>query len=177
MLVRKRSTRSARPSSERLLLTVLFTDLVASTEHAHELGDARWGELLAQHNTVVRKQIELFKGREVKTIGDGFLVTFDAPTRAVRCALAIRTAVAGLGLEIRCGVHTGECDLVGGDIAGLTVNLASRVQSVAQRGEVLLTRTTRDLVVEAVPYIVDRGEFTLKGVPGTWQLFAVEPGH
>ncbi|MBA2325147.1 MAG: hypothetical protein H0V95_00690, partial [Actinobacteria bacterium] len=122
-LLLERTARPAQRATDRRLLSVLFTDVVGSTERARQLGDARWRELLDEHNALVRRQLELHKGREVKTTGDGFLATFDSPTRAVECARAIRDAMRGLGLEIRAGIHTGDCELVGGDVAGLAVHV------------------------------------------------------
>ena len=162
-----------RSPSNRMLLTVLFTDLVGSTERAGAEGDAKWRALLEDHHTIVRRQIELHTGREVKTTGDGFLVTFDSPSRAVQCARDIKTGLAKFGLEIRAGVHTGECELIGADVAGLAVHVASRVQSTAEPGEILVSNTVRDLAVGSGLDFIDRGGHDLKGVSGTWQLFAV----
>jgi class 3 adenylate cyclase len=155
-------------------LTVLFTDLVGSTQRAEQLGDSRWGGLLDEHNAVIRRQLELHKGREVKMTGDGFLATFDSPTRAVQCARAIQDAVERLGLEIRAGIHTGECEAVGGDVAGIAVHVASRVQSAAQPGEILVSSTVRDLIAGSGLRLDDRGIHELKGLDGKWTLFAVE---
>ena len=171
--LRERRTRRRGPSN-RVLLTVLFTDLVGSTERAGAEGDASWRNLLEDHNAVVRRQIETHNGREVKTTGDGFLATFDSPSRAVQCARAIKVGVAKLGLEIRAGVHTGECELIGADVAGLAVHVASRVQSSADPGEILVSSTVRDLAAGSGLDFVDRGTRELKGVPGSWQLFAVD---
>src|SRR5437588_13059792 len=124
----------------------MFADIVGSTEAAARLGDARWTELLDDHHTVVRKQLDLFKGREVKTTGDGFLATFDSPGKAVQCARAIRDGVRRLGLEIRAGLHTGECEVSGADVAGIAVHLAARVQALAAPGEILVSATVHDLV-------------------------------
>jgi class 3 adenylate cyclase len=165
---------SRKPASQRVLATVLFTDIVGSTRRAEEVGDARWHELLAEHHALVRRQLELFKGREVKTTGDGFLATFDSPTRAVQCARAIRDAVRRLGLEIRAGIHTGECEMAGGDVAGVAVHVASRVQSAANAGEVLVSGVVRDLVSGSGLRTTDRGVHQLKGLEGQWPLFAVE---
>lgn len=168
----RRSRQNARPSN-RKLLTVLFTDVVGSTERAREVGDERWRELLDEHHAVVRRQIEIHLGREVKTTGDGFLATFDSPSRAVRCAMAIRDGVRRVGLEMRGGVHTGECEIVGADVAGLAVHVASRVQSAAEPGEILVSSTVRDLVAGSGLELVDRGLHELKGLDGTWALMAV----
>jgi class 3 adenylate cyclase len=170
--LRERRTRRRSPSN-RVLLTVLFTDLVGSTERAGAEGDANWRDMLEDHHTIVRRQIELHTGREVKTTGDGFLATFDSPSRAVQCARAIKTGLAKLGLEIRAGVHTGECELIGADVAGLAVHVASRVQSTASPGEILVSNTVRDLAVGSGLDFVDRGAHELKGLSGTWELFAV----
>ena len=172
LILERRARPSARPS-ERLLLTVLFTDVVGSTERAQQLGDARWRELLDEHHRLVRLQLEQHKGREVKSTGDGFLATFDSPTRAVNCAKSIARAVSSLGLQIRAGVHTGECDVGGGDIAGLAVHVASRIESAAAPGELLTSSTTRELLAGSGIEFTDRGEHELKGVPGTWRLFAI----
>ena len=174
VLLVDRRTRAPKSLTDRLLLTVLFTDVVGSTERARQLGDTRWRELLDDHHAVVRRQLELHKGREVKTTGDGFVATFDSPTRAVQCAQGIRDGVRALGLEIRGGIHTGDCELVGGDIAGVAVHVASRVQSAAQPGEILVSSTVRDLIAGSELHLVDRGASALKGLDGTWTLLAVE---
>jgi pimeloyl-ACP methyl ester carboxylesterase len=164
----------AVPDTQRVLATVLFTDLVSSTERAVELGDARWRNVLESHQTRVRRQLERFHGREIKTTGDGFVATFDGPARAINCAVAIRDVVRSLGLEVRAGVHTGEIELSGGDdIAGVAVHIAARVASTAGPGEVLVSRTVVDLVVGSGLEFEDRGDYALKGVPGEWRLYAV----
>jgi class 3 adenylate cyclase len=160
---------------ERVLATVLFTDIVDSTGRAAALGDRAWRGLLDRHDAIVRAQLSRFGGREVNTTGDGFLGAFDAPTRAVQCARAIVAATAAEGIAVRAGVHTGECERRGDDLAGLTVNIAARVAAEAASGEVLVSRTVRDLVVGSEIRLVDKGAHELKGVPETWQLFAVEP--
>jgi class 3 adenylate cyclase len=170
--LRERRTRRRSPSN-RVLLTVLFTDIVGSTERAGTEGDTKWREVLEDHHAIVRRQIEFHAGREVKTTGDGFLATFNSPSRAVQCARAIKTGLTKLGLEIRAGVHTGECELIGTDVAGLAVHVASRVQSSADRGEILVSNTVHDLAAGSGLDFVDRGTHELKGVSGTWQLFAV----
>jgi class 3 adenylate cyclase len=162
------------PRSQRSLLTILFTDLVDSTRKAEHSGDEQWSQLLARHHELARRQFEIHHGREVKTTGDGFLATFDVPTRAVQCARAIRDGVRRLGLELRAGIHTGECEVGGGDVAGLAVHVASRVQSEAAPGEILVTSVVRDLMAGSGLRLLDRGEHALKGLDGTWALFAVE---
>jgi uncharacterized protein (TIGR00369 family) len=159
---------------DRVLLSVLFTDLVGSTDQARRLGDARWHDLLEQHNTIVRRQLELHKGREVKTTGDGFLATFESPTRAVQCARAVRDGVARLGLDIRAGIHTGDCEVARGDVSGLAVHVASRVQSIAGPGEILVSGTVRELVTGSGLSLSDRGMHDLKGLEGKWQLYALD---
>jgi class 3 adenylate cyclase len=158
--------------SEPLLATVLFTDLVGSTALASELGDDRWRQRLAEHERVVRRQLGVFRGREIKTTGDGFLVTFDSPDRAVRCAQAIRDATRRLGMDVRAGVHTGQCELARGDISGVAVHLAARVLGVAATGEVLVSSTVRDLLLGSGLRFEDRGHHKLKGIEGEWPLFA-----
>ena len=165
-----------RPATEprRVLATVMFTDIVGSTERAAALGDVRWHALLADHNRVVRRQLERFGGREIKVVGDGFLATFDGPARAVRCAIAIRDEVRELGLSIRAGVHVGEIEVLPDDIAGLAVHIGARVSALAGPDEVLVSSTVKDLVVGSGLEFEDRGSHLLKGVPGEWRLFAVE---
>jgi class 3 adenylate cyclase len=163
-----------RPLVERVLATVLFTDVVSSTQRAVELGDEEWRKLLRSHDAQVRRQLERFQGREVNTTGDGFLATFDGPARAIRCAIAIRDAVRAIGLDVRAGLHTGEVEMSDADIAGIAVHLAARVSAAADAGEVLVSRTVVDLVAGSGLTFADRGEHTLKGVPGRWSLFAVE---
>jgi class 3 adenylate cyclase len=166
----------ARPAPEpdRVLATVLFTDIVGSTRRAAELGDRRWHRVLVEHQEVVRQQLARFRGREVKTTGDGFLATFDGPARAIRAADAIRDGVRDLGLEVRVGLHTGECELLGDDIGGIAVHLAARVLGQAGAGEIVCSRTVKDLVAGAGFAFADRGTHRLKGVPDAWQLHAVE---
>ncbi|GAC1308622.1 MAG: adenylate/guanylate cyclase domain-containing protein [Acidimicrobiales bacterium] len=160
--------------AERVLATVLFTDIAGSTSRAAELGDERWSGLLGRHHEVVRRQLERYRGREVKTMGDGFLATFDGPARAISCACAIRDAVGQLGLGVRAGLHTGEIEIADSDVAGIAVHISQRVLSFAQPGEVLVSRTVVDLVVGSGITFSDRGDHDLKGVPGTWRLFAVD---
>jgi class 3 adenylate cyclase/pimeloyl-ACP methyl ester carboxylesterase len=161
-------------SADRVLATVLFTDIVDSTVQASALGDRAWGERLEDHDAVVRAQLERFRGREVKTTGDGFLATFDGPARAVRCACAIRDSARRLGIEVRAGLHTGEIELRGADIAGISVHIAQRVSSFARPGEVLVSRTVTDLVAGSGLSFQSRGEHELKGVAGSWILYSAD---
>jgi class 3 adenylate cyclase len=161
------------PSSDRVLATVLFTDIVDSTEKAAELGDRKWREVLDAHDRTVRRQLERYRGREVNTLGDGFLATFDGPGRAIQCACAIRDAVRGLEIEVRTGLQTGEIETRGNDVAGIAVHLAQRVSAVASPGEVLVSRTVSDLVAGSGLEFDARGEHELKGVPGSWKLYAM----
>jgi pimeloyl-ACP methyl ester carboxylesterase len=158
---------------DRILATVLFTDIVGSTERAASLGDRRWRELVGEHDSLVRRQLERFQGREVDTAGDGFLATFDGPARAIRCADSVRTAVRGLGLEIRAGLHTGECEIAGDSVRGIAVHTGARVAALAGGGEVLVSSTVKDLVAGSGIEFDDRGTRELKGVPGEWRLYAV----
>jgi class 3 adenylate cyclase len=158
---------------DRVLATVLFTDIVGSTEKAHDLGDRRWRELLEQHHDVVRRALERFQGREVDTAGDGFLATFDGPARAIRCACAIRDGLRDVGLEVRSGLHTGECERLGDKVAGVAVHTGARVSALAQPGEVLASSTVKDLVAGSGIEFEDRGVHELKGIPGEWRLYAV----
>jgi pimeloyl-ACP methyl ester carboxylesterase len=164
-----------RPVSEpdRVLATVLFTDIVGSTEKVAEFGDSRWKTLLESHDGAVKLEIERFRGRRIKTTGDGVLATFDGPARAVRCAEAVSGRVAGLGLEIRAGIHAGECELRNGDVAGIAVHTAARVAGLAQPGEVLVSQTVKDLIAGSGIDLDERGTHELKGVPGEWKLYAV----
>lgn len=164
--------RSAR-ESQRILTTILFTDIVGSTKKAAEVGDRRWRELLETHHDAVRKELDRHGGREVKTTGDGFLASFDGPARAVRCAQGAVERTGTAGIPIRAGVHTGEVEVMNGDLGGLGVHIGARVGSLAGPGEVLVTRTVRDLVVGSELGFEDRGEQELSGVPGSWHLFAV----
>jgi class 3 adenylate cyclase len=159
---------------DRVLATVLFTDIVRSTEHAAELGDRRWLALLDEHHAVVRRELARFRGHEVKTTGDGFLATFDGPARAVRCARAILEEIKRLGLEARAGLHTGECEMVGDDVRGIAVHTAARVAAAAASGEVLVSSTVKDIVAGAGITFVERGTRALRGVPGRWRLFVVD---
>jgi class 3 adenylate cyclase len=161
------------PEPETVLATVLFTDLVGSTAKAAELGDHAWADLLRRHHALVRAQLDQFRGRELDTAGDGFFATFDGPIRAIRCACTIGEAVHTLGLEIRAGLHTGECEVVGQKLGGLAVNIGARVAARAQPNEVLVTSTVKDLVAGSDLAFEDRGAAVLKGVPGEWRLYAV----
>jgi pimeloyl-ACP methyl ester carboxylesterase len=161
------------PAPDRVLATVMFTDIVGSTTRAAELGDERWTYLLDRHDEAVRGQLERFGGREVNTAGDGFVATFDGPGRAISCACAIRDALSALGIEVRCGLHTGEIELRGADIAGLAVHIAARVGASANTGEVLVSGAVPPLVAGSGIAFEDRGEHQLKGVPGLWRLAAV----
>ena len=160
---------------DRVLATVLFTDIVDSTRLAAELGDRRWHHQLVEHQEVVRQQLARFRGREVKTTGDGFLATFDGPARAIRAAAAIRSGLAELELDVRVGLHTGECELLGDDIGGIAVHIAARVMAQAGAGEIVCSRTVKDLVAGSGFAFADRGTRQLKGIPDSWQLYAVEP--
>jgi class 3 adenylate cyclase len=161
---------------ERVLATVLFADIVGSTERAAALGDHSWRELLEAFYAKARAVLQQYRGREINTSGDGFLATFDGPARAIRCAGAIRDTVRPLGLEVRCGLHTGECELVGNDIAGIAVHIGARVAGLAGPGEVLVSQTVRDLVAGSGLAFEERGAHTLKGVPNAWHLFRAIPG-
>lgn len=156
---------------ERVLATVLFADIVGSTERAVAIGDRSWRELLAAFRAKVRDTLRNFNGREINTAGDGFLAAFDGPARAIRCAGAIREGARSLGLEVRCGLHTGECELVGEDLAGIAVHIGARVTALAAPGEVLVSQTVRDLVAGSGLTFAERGVHTLKGVPSEWRLF------
>jgi class 3 adenylate cyclase/DNA-binding CsgD family transcriptional regulator len=164
--------RPAAAVSDRVLATVLFTDIVRSTGRAAELGDRRWRELLGQYRRLIERELARFSGRFVNWTGDGVLAAFDGPARAVRCALAIRAGARAIGLEVRAGVHTGECEVMGDDLAGIAVHLAARVLATAQPGEVITSGTVKDLVVGSGLEFEDRGTRVLAGVPGEWRLYA-----
>jgi class 3 adenylate cyclase/pimeloyl-ACP methyl ester carboxylesterase len=163
----------AEVEDDRVLATVLFTDIVDSTRRAAEIGDRDWRALLDAHDAVVRSQLSRFRGREVNTSGDGFLAMFDGPQRAIRCAMSIRDAVQALGIEVRAGLHTGECEVRGDDIGGIGVHIGARVSALAGPNDVLVSSTVRDLVIGSGLEFEERGSYELKGVPGEWHLFAV----
>lgn len=160
------------PEPDRMLATVLFTDIVGSTQRAAELGDRAWRDLLEGHDRVTRRQLERWRGREVKSVGDGFLAVFDGPARGIQCARAIADDVRALGIEVRAGLHTGECELMRDDIGGIAVHIGARVAAEAAAGEVLVSSTVKDLVVGSGIAFDDRGEHVLKGAPGEWRLYA-----
>jgi len=163
----------AEVADDRVLATVLFTDIVNSTRRAAEIGDRDWRALLDAHDAVVRAQLARFRGREVNTSGDGFLAMFDGPQRAIRCAIAIRDAVRALGIEVRAGLHTGECEVRGEDIGGIAVHIGARVSALAGPNDVLVSRTLKDLVIGSGLEFEERGAYELKGVPGEWRLSVV----
>ena len=159
---------------DRVLATVMFTDIVSSTERAAELGDRDWRRLVERHDELVRRAIDRYRGRPIKTLGDGFLATFDGPARAIRCARTLTEQLRDLGIEIRAGLHTGELEAMDGDVSGMAVNIGARVSALADAGEVLVSGTVRDLVVGSGIEFSDRGTHPLKGVPGEWRLYAVD---
>ena len=159
---------------ERVLATVLFTDIVGASERLAALGDHAWGELLQRHHDLVRRYLVRFRGKEVDTAGDGFFASFDGPARAIRCACAISKTVHEIGLQVRIGLHTGECELIDGKVAGIAVHTGARVAAQAGPGEVLVSSTVKDLVAGSEIAFSERGTTTLKGIPGEWRLFAVE---
>jgi class 3 adenylate cyclase len=160
--------------SDRILATILFTDIVGSTARITELGDRRWRDLLQQHHGLVRRQLVRFAGREIDTAGDGFFASFDGPARAIRCATSIAASVRELGLEIRAGLHTGECELVDGKVGGIAVHIGARVAAEAAPGEVLVSSTVKDLVAGSGIQFRERGAVELKGIPGEWRLYVVD---
>jgi len=159
---------------ERMLATVLFSDIVDSTSRAIELGDRQWRELLERHHALVRRELLRHRGREIDSVGDGFFASFDGPARAIRCAAAIVDAVKGLGIQVRAGLHTGECEIADGKVAGIAVHTGARVAAQAAPDEVLVSSTVRDLVAGSGLRFSDRGTHPLKGIPGEWRLFAYE---
>ena len=162
--------------ADRVLATVLFTDIVGSTEKAVQLGDRTWRELLERHHAVIRRQLVRYHGKELDTAGDGFFASFDGPARAIRCACTIAEAVKELGLEVRAGLHTGECEVVEGKVGGIAVHIGARVAKAAQPGEVLVSSTVKDLVAGSGLQFDERGAAELKGVPGEWRLYSVAAG-
>ena len=161
---------------DRILATVLFSDIVGSSEKAASLGDRAWRELLKRHHELVRQQLVRYRGNELDSAGDGFFASFDGPARAIRCGCAIAATVQGLGLDVRVGLHTGECELLDGKVAGIAVHTGARVASLAQPGEVLVSSTVKDLVAGSGIVFDDRGSHELKGIPGTWRLYSVATG-
>jgi class 3 adenylate cyclase len=170
----ERAWEEAEP--DRVLTTVLFTDIVGSTAKAAELGDARWSELLHAHHALIRRLLVRFRGKELDTAGDGFFASFDGPARAIRCACAITAATKEFGIDVRAGLHTGECELVEGKVGGIAVHIGARVAKEARPGEVLVSSTVKDLVAGAGIKFRDRGTTELKGVPDAWRLYATECG-
>jgi pimeloyl-ACP methyl ester carboxylesterase len=161
------------PDPDRVLATVMFTDIVESTARAVELGDRAWRDVLVRHHTLVRDELSRFRGREIDTAGDGFFATFDGPARAIRCACAISTRVRSLGIDVRAGLHTGECEVIGEKVGGIAVHIGARVAGLAEAGEVLVSNTVKDLVAGSGIGFQSRGVHMLKGIPGEWNLFAV----
>lgn len=166
----------AGSAADRILATVMFSDIVASTERAAEIGDRRWRDLLDRHDEVVRTELSAHDGREIKTTGDGFLALFDAPARAIRCAVAIRDGLRAVRLDVRIGLHSGEVELRGNDIGGIAVNIGARVAELGSGGDVVVSSTVRDLVAGSGIEFAERGEHALRGVPERWRLFAVAAG-
>src|SRR6266567_4421711 len=167
---------TAEPETDRVLATILFTDIVGSTAKAVELGDARWRELLEDHHATVRRLLLRYRGTELDTAGDGFFAAFDGPARGIRCARAITESVRDLGIEVRAGLHTGECERMNAKVGGIAVHIGARVAAEAGPGEVVVSSTVKDLVAGSGIAFRDRGAAELKGVPGEWRLFAVESG-
>jgi class 3 adenylate cyclase len=166
---------AGRATPERVLATILFTDIVGSTELAARLGDTAWRDLLARHHAVVRRELARFHGRELDTAGDGFFAVFDGPARAVQAAAALRDPLRAIGLEVRAGLHTGECEVNDGKVVGIAVSIGARISALAGPGEVLISRTVRDLVAGSGLVFQDRGEHALKGIADTWHLYALAP--
>jgi class 3 adenylate cyclase len=169
------SEREAEPVPDTVLATILFTDIVDSTERAAALGDRAWRDLLQEHHTLVRRELARFRGKELDTAGDGFFAIFDGPARAISCARAIVRALGELDLSVRAGVHTGECELQDGKVTGIAVNIGARVAAAAGAGEVLVSGTVKDLVAGSGIEFQQRGAHQLKGVPGKWRLYATSP--
>ena len=166
-------TAAASRGPERVLATVMFTDIAGSTAKATEMGDARWRGLLEHHHALIRRELARTRGTEIDTSGDGFFAAFDGPARAIRCACAVTDAVKSLGVDVRAGLHTGECEIVDGKIAGIAVHTGARVAAIARPGEVLVSRTVKDLVAGSGLAFEDAGEHELKGIPDRWQLYRV----
>jgi class 3 adenylate cyclase len=160
--------------TECILATVLFTDIVDSTKQAAELGDRQWRDLLERHHSLIRGELNHFRGQEIDTAGDGFFATFDGPARGIRCACAIRDDISNLGITIRAGLHTGECELMEDKVSGIAVHIGARVMEKADPGEVLVSSTVKDLVAGSGLQFNDRGKYDLKGIPGEWRIFLVE---
>jgi len=160
--------------TERILATVLFTDIVNSTRLAAEMGDRQWRDILEHHQTIVRRELDRFRGKEIDTAGDGFFATFDRPARAIHCARAIRDVVSCSGIQMRAGLHTGECEMIGGKVGGIAVHIGSRVMHEANPSEILVSSTVKDLVAGSGISFHDRGKYLLKGIPDKWRLFTVE---
>lgn len=163
------------PAASRILATVLFVDIVSATETATALGDQRWRDVLQRYRALVRRELARYRGREVEATGDGFLATFDGPTRAMRCAFAVRDAVRLVGLDVRAGLHSGECEIMDEKIGGIAVHIGARVAASAAAGEILVSSTVKDLVIGSTFQFTDRGLQALKGVPGEWRLYAAAP--
>jgi len=161
------------PARQRILTTVLFTDIVDSTKRAAELGDGRWRQLLGRHHAIMRRELKRHRGREIDTAGDGFFATFDGPARAIRCARSIVESVRTLDIEVRAGIHIGECATIDGKTGGLAVTIGARVGALAGPSEVLVSQTVKDLILGSDMTLEDRGEHELKGVPGPWRVYAV----
>jgi class 3 adenylate cyclase len=163
------------PGASRIIATVLFIDIVSATKTAAALGDRRWLDVLQRYRALVRRELARYRGREVDASGDGFLATFDGPTRAMRCAFAVRDAVALFGLDVRAGLHSGECEVIDDNIGGIALHIGARVAASAVAGEVLVSSTVRDLVIGSPFRFTDRGLHALKGLPGEWRLYAAAP--
>ena len=161
---------------DRVLATVMFTDIVRSTEHAARLGDRRWHDLISNHDRLIHEQIAVYRGRTIRSTGDGVFAAFDGPARAIRCALSVVEAARGLDVDLRAGLHTGECELAGDDLAGVTVHIGARIADLAEPSQVLVSGTVRDLVVGSNIAFSFRGTEALRGVPGEWRLFRVDNG-
>jgi class 3 adenylate cyclase len=161
------------PAPDRVLSTIMFTDIIDSTRQAAEVGDSQWRALLKRHNDIARGELAHFGGREIKQTGDGFLATFDGPTRAIRCATAICRAMPSIGIQVRAGVHSGECEVIGDDLGGIAVHIGARIGAVAGPNEVLVSQTVKDAVTGSGISFDDRGTHDLKGVPGRWRLYVV----